>query len=294
MAFGYLFLFLIRHWRLRLRHSVQRLALPSPLLPRFQKRLQQIYRHRKYSSRILFRSDLPKGLQIPQRDGAGLLVEYPRRVGETLRGLVFTFRGDDLRPALPFRFGLLGHGPLHFLREIDLFYLDIGDLDPPWFGVSVDDLLQFLVDLFPLGEDVVEIGLAQHAAQRGLRKLGGGGEIVLYIYNGFLRLDHPEINHRIDLDGDIVLGDDVLRRHIQNHGAQADLYHFIYYRDQEDQAGTPDRHQSTQPEDHASFILAQDADGVGQYQQRKKDNYHCYHRNFFHIDFGSPRYWFHV
>src|SRR4051794_24478883 len=57
-----------------------------------------------------------------------------------------------LRPPLALGLGLLGHRPLHRLRDADVADLDGGDLDPPRLGLLVDDLLQVLVELLALGE----------------------------------------------------------------------------------------------------------------------------------------------
>jgi hypothetical protein len=54
---------------------------------------------------------------------------------------------------------------------LDVLDLDRRDLDPPRLGLLVDDLLQVLVELLALGQQRVEVGLAEHRAQRGLRDL---------------------------------------------------------------------------------------------------------------------------
>ncbi len=50
---------------------------------------------------------------------------------------------------------------------------------PHGLGVLVDDPLQLLVDLVAGGQQVVQLHLAQHAAQRGLGQLGGRVQVVL-------------------------------------------------------------------------------------------------------------------
>ena len=50
---------------------------------------------------------------------------------------------------------------------------------PHGLGVLVDDPLQLLVDLVARGQQVVQLHLAQHAAQRGLGHLGGRVDVVL-------------------------------------------------------------------------------------------------------------------
>ena len=80
-----------------------------------------------------------------------------RRLGELLAGLELALGVDDLGPLLALGLGLAGHRPLHRLRQLDVLDLDDADLDAPRLGLLVDDLLQLLVDLFPLGEQVVQV-----------------------------------------------------------------------------------------------------------------------------------------
>ena len=44
-----------------------------------------------------------------------------------------------------------------------------GDFDAPRIGLAVDDLLQGLIDLVAVREQFVQFGLAEDAAQGGLR-----------------------------------------------------------------------------------------------------------------------------
>ena len=74
-------------------------------------------------------------------------------------------------------------------------------------------------------EQLVQLGLAEHRAQRGLRELAGGVEVVLHLHHRALRVDDAEVDHRVDLDRDVVAGDHVLRRHVEHHGAQGDPHH---------------------------------------------------------------------
>jgi len=52
--------------------------------------------------------------------------------------------------------------------------------DAPRFRVLVDDRLPVGVDLLPLDEELIELHLAAHAAQRRLGILGRGEEVVLH------------------------------------------------------------------------------------------------------------------
>ena len=78
-----------------------------------------------------------------------------------------------------------------------------------------------------LGEQLVEVGLAQDAAQRGLRLLAGGVEVVLDLDHGLQRVHHAEVDDRVHLHADVVAGDHVLGRHVEDDGAQADPHHAV-------------------------------------------------------------------
>ncbi len=122
----------------------------------------------------------------------------------------------------------------------------------------VDDPLELLVDLVARGEEIVQLDLAQHAAQGGLRDLGGGVEIVLDRDHRALGIDHPEVDHRAHLDGDVVPGDDVLRRHVEGHRLQAHLDHAVDQRQEEDDA-------------RSIALPAQVEDGAGTAAEAKDD-----------------------
>ena len=77
----------------------------------------------------------------------------------------FAFGVDDLGPPLALRFGLLRHGAVHGTGQRHVLHLDRGDFDSPGFGLPVDDLLQLQADRLALRKQVVQRGLAEHAAQ---------------------------------------------------------------------------------------------------------------------------------
>ena len=89
--------------------------------------------------------------------------------------------------------------------------LDIGDLDAPGVGLRVEDFLDVAVELVALGQHLVEIVLAEHRAQRRLRELARRLHEVLHLDGRVLRIDDPEIDHRVDLHRDVVTRDHVLR-----------------------------------------------------------------------------------
>ena len=75
------------------------------------------------------------------------------------------------------------------VRQVHGLHRHLRHLDAPGIGVLVDDLLQHGGQALALGEQLVEVGLAQDAAQRGLGHLAGGVEVVLDLHDGLHRVD---------------------------------------------------------------------------------------------------------
>ena len=75
----------------------------------------------------------------------------------------------------------------------------------------------------------------------------------------FLRVDDVIIGHGGDVYGDVILGDDLLRRDIHGDGAQSDLGHALEDRDEDDQARPSDARAFAQEEDDAAIVLLDDA-----------------------------------
>jgi hypothetical protein len=68
------------------------------------------------------------------------------RLAKLHRGLELSFGGDDLCTAFALGLGFLGHCALHVIGEYDVFDLDRRHLRSPRLRVSVDDVLDLLVD----------------------------------------------------------------------------------------------------------------------------------------------------
>ncbi|MNQ51334.1 hypothetical protein D3C85_653110 [compost metagenome] len=139
--------------------------------------------------------------------------------------------------------------------------LDVRHLDTPGVGLCIQYLLNVDVQPFALGQQFVQLMFTQHGAQRGLRQLAGGHEKALDLDDRLLRVEHAEVQHRVDLHRDVVTGDHVLRRHIQHHGAQIDPHHLLHHRNQQDQPRALDLPEAPELEHHRAFVFAQDAKG---------------------------------
>ncbi|MNC40922.1 hypothetical protein D3C75_896640 [compost metagenome] len=138
--------------------------------------------------------------------------------------------------------------------------LDVGHLDAPGVGLRVEHLLDVGVEPLALGQHVVQLVLAEHRAQGGLRQLAGRRLVVLDLDDRLLRIEHPVVDHRVDLHRDVVTGDHVLGRHIQHDGAQIDAHHLLDAGDEDDQSRSLDLPEAAELEHHPALVLAQDAE----------------------------------
>src|SRR5438128_4935764 len=87
-------------------------------------------------------------------------------------------------------------------------------------------------------------------------------------------VDHQEVDDRVDLDGDVVVGDDLLRRHLEGDGSQVNLDQAVDAEGNDDpKPWALQRHQAAKPKEHAPFVLIDDADrGAKADQDNKNDD----------------------
>ena len=106
------------------------------------------------------------------------------RLRQLLRRIQLAGGVNDLGALLALGLGLPRHRALHVLRQIDVLHFDGRHLDPPGIGALIEDLLQLLIEVVPLRQQIIQIDLAQHAAQRRLRQLRRGVVVVLDFDDG--------------------------------------------------------------------------------------------------------------
>ena len=229
--------------------------------------------------------DLLERLQVAKLERDGTLAHDLRGLREPLRGLEFAFGRDHLGAALALGLGLRRDRALHILREIDIFQLDERDLHAPRLGLRIDDFLDARVELVALAEQLVELGLAADGAQRGLRQLHRGEQIIFDLGDRARGIHDAKVQDRADLDGHVVLGDHVLRRDVQRNGPQIDSLHPLEHGDHEDHARPAIRSEAAETEDYAALVLVEDIETAQNENCNDEDDYAYSAR---HHDSPSP------
>src|SRR5690606_34027386 len=154
-------------------------------------------------------------LGLQDGGGAGAL-------GAQDAALLLTFGGEDLRLALALggedggalvTLGphLLLHRVLDGLRRVDRLDLDPVDPDAPLAGGLVEDAAQLAVDGVAGGERALQVHRADDVPQRGHGQLLDGLDVVGDLVGGRARVGDLEVEHGVDLDDQVVLGDHRLR-----------------------------------------------------------------------------------
>src|SRR5262249_49942593 len=134
--------------------------------------------------------------------------------------------------------------------------------------------LQLHVELFTLAKQIVQLDLAQHASQSGLRKLRRRIQIVGDFDHGLERVDDAEINHGIHFDRDVVARHHILSRDLQRLHTQRDADHAIDGTKNKNHAGPLGIAQNpAEPEYDATFVLGKNLD-AGQQVDHNDDHNH--------------------
>src|SRR5262249_55953938 len=191
------------------------------------------------------------GLRHRRQDAGGL--------DQLLRGLLLAFGIDDLGAARALGLGLPRDGADHALVEVDPLDLDGGHLDAPGLGLLVEHVLNVGIELVALRQHLVEVVLAQYPAQRGLRELAGGGEIIADLDDRPLGVHHPEIEDGADLDRDVVAGNHILRGHLLDDDAQIDPHHLLDQRHEQEKSRSLGAGVAAEREHHSALVFTQDA-----------------------------------
>jgi hypothetical protein len=129
------------------------------------------------------------------------------------------------------------------------------------------------VELLAVGEDVVELDLAEDGAEGGLGELRGLVDVVGDLDDGLGGVEDAEGDDGVDLEGDVVAGDDVLRGDLHGLLAQADADDLVEGAEDEDDAGAlGGLADAAEAEDDGALVLLEDLDGVDDVERENGEN----------------------
>ena len=103
--------------------------------------------------------------------------------------------------------------------------------------MAVDDGLDAEIELVAVGEELVKVYLSEDGAEGGLGVLAGLVDVVGDFDDGVGGVDDAEGDDGVDLEGDVVAGDDVLRWNFHGLLAEGDADDGLDGGEDEDEAG---------------------------------------------------------
>jgi hypothetical protein len=176
--------------------------------------------------------------------------------------LALALRLGDHRPLLAFGLHLAGHGVGDVGRRLQILDLDARHLDAPRAGGLVDDGQEAGVDLVALREHFVQLHRTNHGAQIGHGELADGVVEVGHPVGRRRRVHDLDEDDGVHLDGDVVLGDHLLARHVQHLLHDADLApHRLHERHEDGDARLESAGVAAEPLDRVLIALRHDLDG---------------------------------
>ena len=129
--------------------------------------------------------------------------------------------------------------------------------------MAVDDGLDALVELVAVGEDLVEVDFAEDGAECGLGELRGLIDVVGDLDDGLDRIDDAQSDDGVDLQRDVVAGDDVLRGDFHGLLAERDADDGVDGAEDQDDAGAGGVvADAAETEDDGALVLLENLDGV--------------------------------
>ncbi len=180
-------------------------------------------------------------------------------------GFTFTLGLGDHRATFP----LGAHLLLQRIKD-GRGQLDVGDLvtqylHTPRLGSLIQRLHHLHVDGFTLLEGLVQIDLADHRTQGGLRQLHGRVAVIVDAIAGQFRVNHLQVKHAIDHHLDVVAGNTGLAGHVDRLFLQGVLVgHTINKGDQDVKTGVQCFRILAQTFDDKGRALRHDTRGLGQ------------------------------
>ena len=133
------------------------------------------------------------------------------------------FRFKDRLSLLPLRLHLLFHCVLDLGRRNDVLQLNTGDLDSPGIRCDIQDLLHLRVDDITACQCLVKLHTADDITKGGRVQILKRADRAVDAVRIEPRVKDLEINDRVDLHRNIVLGDNIRRSEVTDLLLQRDL-----------------------------------------------------------------------
>jgi hypothetical protein len=138
--------------------------------------------------------------------------------------------------------------------------------------VAVDDGLDSDVKGFAVGEEAVEVDFAEDRAQGGLCELRGLVDVVGDFDDGLGGVDDAEGDDGVDLEGDVVAGDDVLRGDFHRLLAETDADDLVEGAEDPDEAWARGcLLDPAEAKNDASLVLFEDVEAVDEVENYYDD-----------------------
>ncbi len=172
-------------------------------------------------------ADFFKSLESTDVDAAWGLGEEMSGFSDGGSGGFFTFSGDNSGAAFTLGFGLFRHGAFHVGREFNVLEADTFDVDTPFVGLCINDFADLGRDFVAFAQDFIEVEVAGDVAESGLGESTGCVTVIRGFEDGFLRVDDASVDDGVDINSDVVAGDNFLFRNVHRGSADVDFEHFV-------------------------------------------------------------------
>lgn len=172
-------------------------------------------------------ADFFKSLESADVDAAWGLGEEMSGFSDGGSGGFFTFSGDNSGAAFTLGFGLFRHGAFHVGGKFDILKTDTFNVDTPFVGLCINDFADLGGDFVAFAQDFIEVEVAGDVAEGSLGEGAGCVTVVRGFEDSFLGIDDASVDDGVDINGDVVAGDDFLFRNVHRGSADVDFEHFV-------------------------------------------------------------------